>query len=68
MDLKCSHNPNKFLKRERMSMLTMWGDSYVNYLDYSNHFAVYTYKKTSGFSYYLYTLFICKFYLNKTEK
>ena len=30
VDLKCFHNPNKFLKIERMSKLTMWGNSYVN--------------------------------------
>ena len=48
--------------------VTVWGDGYVNYLDYDNHCTMYSYIKTSCCISYIYTSFICQLYLNKTEK
>ena len=49
----------------KQKMVTKRNDEYVNQLDCSNHFTMYTYINISHCTPKIYAVFICQFYLNK---
>lgn len=51
--------------KKRLPMLTMWGDSSINYLDLGNHFTIYIYSK-SPHTLQIYTI-TCQLFLKKVK-